>query len=235
MLPLARVELRPRDRFDPGAWYFEVPAIAELRDIGLDFDAPVTVLVGENGTGKSTLLEAIAGSWEAGLRGADGMWSAGVSAEDADLHRHLACVGAFPRPTGGCFLRAEAMHALFDRSDRARARAGDQAFNELSHGQSFLRYVADRPIGAGLWILDEPEAALSFQSCLALLGVLSDLVAEGSQVIMATHSPLLTACTGADIWELTDTGIDARTWAELDVVRYWRAFLDDPQQFLRYL
>ena len=125
--------------------------------------------------------------------------------------RHLACVGAFPRPTGGCFLRAEAMHALFDRSDRARARAGDQAFNELSHGQSFLRYVADRPIGAGLWILDEPEAALSFQSCLALLGVLSDLVAEGSQVIMATHSPLLAACTGADIWELTDTGIEART------------------------
>ena len=54
-------------------------------------------------------------------------------------------------------------------------------------------------------------------------------------MIMATHSPLLTACTGADIWELTDTGIDARTWAELDVVRYWRAFLDDPQQFLRYL
>ncbi len=81
------------------------------------------------------------------------------------------------------------MHALFGAADESRPREGDQSFNTLSHGQSFLRYVADPPIGVGLWILDEPEAALSFQSCVALLGVLADLAEEGSQVIMATHSP----------------------------------------------
>ncbi|MFE5708166.1 hypothetical protein [Rhodococcus koreensis] len=122
-----------------------------------------------------------------------------------DLGRHLTCVGARPRPYGGCFLRAESMHALFGAADESRPREGDQSFNTLSHGQSFLRYVADPPIGVGLWILDEPEpeAALSFQSCVALLGVLADLAEEGSHVIMATHSPLLAAAPGAEIWELS--------------------------------
>jgi len=233
VLPLAGVELRPRADFDPDSWYFELPAIAELRDEGLDFTESVTVLVGENGAGKSTLIEAIASSWQGGLRGHDGMWSA--DADASDLGRHLDCVGMWPRPPGGCFLRAEAMHELFRSADTQRVRDDDQALNELSHGQSFLRYIADRPIGVGLWLMDEPEAALSFQSCLALIGVIGDLAAEGSQVVMATHSPLLAACPGADVWELTDDGIEHREWAELDVVRNWRAFLDAPQRFLRHL
>ncbi|TSE02207.1 AAA family ATPase [Skermania sp. ID1734] len=234
-LPLARVELRPRAHFDPGAWYFDVPVIAELRDDGIDFEAPVTVIVGENGAGKSTLIEAVAHAWSWDLYGADQMWSAPGGAEDSDLGWHLACLGARPKPIGGCFLRAESMHQLFSRTDAHRARNTDQAFNELSHGQSFLRYVAERPIGAGLWLLDEPEAALSFQSCLALLGVVNDLAAEGSQVIMATHSPLLAAVRGAEIWELTDHGIEYRQWDELELVRNWRTFLDAPDRYLRHL
>ena len=240
MLPLDRVELRPRTSlehpFDPNAWYFDLPAIAELRDEGLSFTAPVTVIVGENGAGKSTLVEAIASSWEGGLSPAkDAMWSTGGSGEDTDLGWHLWCGGMRPRPHGGCFLRAESMHQMFAAADGGRARDDDQAFNELSHGQSFLRYVAERPIGVGLWIMDEPEAALSFQSCLALIGAINDLVAEGSQVVMATHSPLLAACPGADIWELTDDGIDTPDWDELDIVRSWRRFLDSPEMFLRHL
>lgn len=202
----------------------------------MEFTSPVTVIVGENGVGKSTLVEAVAGSWQRGFTGAqDRMWSAGGSAEDTDLPRHLRCVGARPRPYGGCFLRAESMHSLFGRADADRVRDTDQGLNELSHGQSFLRYVADRPVGVGLWILDEPEAALSFRSCLGLLGVIKDLVAEGSQVIMATHSPVLAACPGADVWELTDEGIEHPIWDELDLVRDWRAFLDSPDRYLRHL
>jgi predicted ATPase len=237
-LPLVRVELRPRASFDPDAWYLDLPAIAELSTVGLDFESPITVIVGENGSGKSTLLEAIADSWESGLTGTaidEAPWSAGASREDTDLGAHLQCIGANPRPHGGCFLRAEAMHTAFAVADDQRPRETDRALNELSHGQSFLRYIEDRPIGVGLWMLDEPEAALSFQSCLALLGVLGDLAAEGSQVIMATHSPVLAACSGADIWELTETGIDARRWDELDMVRDWRAFLDEPRRYLRHL
>ncbi|WP_068271462.1 AAA family ATPase [Aldersonia kunmingensis] len=235
-LPLIRVELRQRASFDPDAWYLDLPAIAELRTVGLDFEAPITVIVGENGSGKSTLLEAIAGHWESSLTGLEyHPWSAGTSPEDTDLREHLQCIGADPRPQGGCFLRAEAMHTAFSRADTARPRDTDQALNQLSHGQSFLRYVGDRPIEQGLWVLDEPEAALSFHACLALIAVLGELAAEGSQVIMATHSPVLAACPGADIWELTETGIDARQWDELDMVRNWRAFLDEPQRYLRHL
>ncbi len=236
MILLERVELVPRYDFDPQAWYLDIPVVAELRDNGIDFTHPVTVVVGENGSGKSTLLEGVAAAWAASLGAAkDPMWSPGTSAEDTDLGRHLACTGPQPRPTNGCFLRAEAMHGLFDSADRNRVRATDQAFNQLSHGQSFLHYVAERPVGQGLWILDEPEAALSFQSCLALLGVLKDLADEGSQVIMATHSPLLAACPDADIWELTDDGVDYPDWAELELVANWRAFLDEPQRYLRHL
>lgn len=234
-LPLARVELHPRANFDPCAWYFDLPVIATLRDDGIEFDSPVTVIVGENGVGKSTLVEAIAGSWEGGLRAQDSMWSAGSGAGDTDLGNHLDCIGAQPRPHGGCFLRSESMHQLFADEDGRRVRKTDAVWSELSHGQSFLRYVAERPIGIGLWLLDEPEAALSFQSCLALLGVIGDLVAEGSQVIMATHSPVLAACPGAGIWELTDEGVEFPEWDDLDVVRNWRTFLDAPERYLRHL
>ncbi|MBJ8343589.1 AAA family ATPase [Antrihabitans sp. YC2-6] len=233
---MQRVELTPRSEYDPDAWYFDIPVIAELREVGFNVESPVTVIVGENGSGKSTLVEAIAAAWQWDFHGAqDRLWGAVGGSEDTDLPRHLTCIGARPKPLGGCFLRAESMHATFATADAARSRDDDQAFNELSHGQSFLRYVAERPVGVGLWILDEPEAALSFQSCLALLAVFNDLVAEGSQVIMATHSPLLAAFPGADIIELTDSGSEPREWAELDLVRNWRAFLAEPDRYLRYL
>ncbi|MFI6868669.1 AAA family ATPase [Nocardia sp. NPDC050406] len=234
-LLLRRVEFAPTERFDPASWYLEVPAIAEFCSRGLSFEWPVTVLVGENGVGKSTLVEAIADSWQAGMRGADHLWSPGGTSGDSDLGTHIRCDGAYPRPTNGGFLRAESMVNLFEMADDMRVRDTDQRWTALSHGQSFLHYIAERPVGQGLWILDEPEAALSFQSCLALLGVLVDLAAEGSQVIMATHSPLLAACPNADILELTDTGIEPRPWQDLDMVRNWRTFLDAPDRYLRHL
>ncbi|WP_425301576.1 AAA family ATPase [Nocardia wallacei] len=233
---LRRVEFAPSERFDPASWYLDVPVIAEICSDGLTFEKPVTVIVGENGVGKSTLVEAIAGSWQAGMhRAEDHMWAPGGTSGDSDLKYHLRCDGVYPRPTNGGFLRAEAMLNLFETVDATRVRDTDQVWNNLSHGQSFLRYVAERPVGQGLWLLDEPEAALSFQSCLALVGVLIDLAAEGSQVIMATHSPLLAACPDAEILELTEDGIEYREWDRLDMVRNWRAFLDSPQQYLRHL
>ncbi|MDG3012529.1 AAA family ATPase [Rhodococcus sp. D2-41] len=236
-LPLSRVEFTPRSGFDPASWYLRLPVVERLCADGFAFDRPVTVIVGENGTGKSTLLEAVAAAWRSGLTAADRLWSAGSSTEDTDLGRHLTCIGPRPRPHGGCFLRAESMHALFDSADATRPREGDQQLNALSHGQSFLQYIADRPVGVGLWLLDEPEAALSFQSCLALLGIIGDLAAEGSQVILATHSPILAACPDADIRVLDGTLDDPMpsTWEDLDMVRGWRMFLADPHRFTRHL
>ncbi|MBB5912415.1 putative ATPase [Nocardia transvalensis] len=235
-LLLRRIEFAPTERFDPSSWYMNIPTIAEFCSEGLTFENPVTVIVGENGVGKSTLVEAIARSWVSGMHDAqDHMWAPGGSPGDSDLANHLRCDGVYPRPTNGGFLRAETMVNLFARADAMRVRDTDPSWTELSHGQSFLRYVAERPVGQGLWLLDEPEAALSFQSCLALVGVLVDLAAEGSQVIMATHSPLLAACPDAEILELTDEGIEYREWEQLDMVRNWRTFLDSPQQYLRHL
>ncbi|MET0191088.1 MAG: AAA family ATPase [Pseudonocardia sediminis] len=235
MAPLDEVLVQPY-RIDESAWYWSLPPVAQLRAEGLRFTTPVTVLVGENGAGKSTLVEAIATAWESSLTGAQGRhWSAGVSAEDADLSRHLGLRGDRGRPHGGCFLRAEAMHGLFDAADRAGVRDYDGPLGTRSHGQAFLGYLAGRPVERGLWLLDEPEAALSFSSCLALLGLLGDLAREGSQVIMATHSPLLMACPGATVLEIDDRGFRTTAWEELEVVGHWRSFLDGPDRYLRHL
>ncbi|GGG14433.1 ABC transporter, ATP-binding protein [Rhodococcoides trifolii] len=208
--------------------------VDEIVRLGMDFDNPVTVVVGENGSGKSTLMEALASAWTSGFHGAeDALWSAGGGEHDTDFGRHLTCSGTRPQPYGGCFLRAETMHSMFERATPVRGT--DTVYNAMSHGQSFLQYVADRPVGVGLWLLDEPEAALSFSSCLGLLAVMKDLVDEGSQVIMATHSPLLAAFPGADVLELGDDGLTSTAWADTDMVRNWSNFFDSPERFLRHL
>lgn len=236
MAPLDEVRVEPDLRADDTAWYWSLPPVAQLRADGLRLSTPVTVLVGENGVGKSTLIEAIATAWENSLTGAQGRyWSAGTSVEDTDLYRHLRLRGDRNRPHGGCFLRAEAMHTVFTAADRAEVRDYDGPLGTRSHGQAFLGYLAGRPVERGLWLLDEPEAALSFSSCLALLGLLGDLAAEGSQVIMSTHSPLLAACPGATVLELGEHGFRAAGWDDLDMVGHWRSFLDQPRRYLRHL
>ena len=196
----------------------------------------MTILIGENGSGKSTLMEAISRCWTGTFRGAqDALWSGGGGRSDTDLGEHLTWTGMRPQPYGGCFLRAETMHATFEVADAHRVRANDVELNALSHGQSFLRYIADRPVGVGLWLMDEPEAALSFRSCLALMSVMTDLVAEGSQVVMATHSPLLAAFPGANVLEAGEDGLTAMESAETDLARDWGMFFDSPEGYLRHL
>lgn len=240
MALLDRIRVVPRDgvewHYDPDSWYFAIPAIAQLRCDGLRLDSAVTVLVGDNGSGKSTLVEAVATAWHATLTGAQAQhWLPGAGHEDADLHRHLELTGQRPRPHGGCFLRAETMHATFTSADEAGVRDYDGPLNTRSHGESFLAYLSGRPVEIGLWVLDEPEAALSFQSCLGLLALLGDLADEGSQVLLATHSPLLAACPGATVLELGSHGIRRTRWEDLEMVQGWKAFLAEPERFLRHL
>jgi predicted ATPase len=243
VLPLRRVSVRPDH--DPGSWYWQVPAIGQLREKGLDLDSGVTVLVGENGCGKSTLVEALAAAWRGRLTRAEvthwgPVWTPADEQRPGytDLFRHLALDTERPAPQGGCFLRAESMHAVFDAvdTDAFELRAfDDTGLHSRSHGEGFLAFLESRRTERGLYLLDEPEAALSFRSCLALLVLLADAVAAGSQVIMATHSPLLAAASGATVLELTADGMAARDWAELDLVRDWRDFLTAPQRWLRHL
>lgn len=218
------------------AWYFDIPVISQLADEPLRIDAPVTVLVGENGSGKSTLLEAVATAWAARLKGAVKHWAPPTGDEDTDLHWALRLDGEYPPPAGGCFLRAEAMHQLFTDVDRGTPhQVFGGALNERSHGESFLAFLSSRDTERGLFILDEPEAALSFSSCLQLMVLMDSLVADGSQFLLATHSPLLAAYPGATILELGEHGRHITAWDDLAMVAHWRRFLTTPDAYLRHL
>lgn len=220
----------------PDAWYLEIPAIAHIATEPLHLTTGVTVIVGENGSGKSTFLEALATSWRWKLPAAVKHWGARPSGEDTDLHWTFTLDAEHPRPNGGCFLRAEAMHQLFAAVD---GHTPEQVFrgrlNERSHGESFLAFLAERDMERGLFILDEPEAALSFTSSLQLMAMLDGVVAAGSQVIMATHSPVLAAFPGATILEFSEDGVQQRDWEELEMVGHWQRFLTDPRAYLRHL
>ena len=137
----------------------------------------------------------------------------------------------------GYFLRAETMHGFFTYLEKNPSTVGtDISFHDMSHGESFLELAVDRFRGRGLWVLDEPESALSFAGCLSLLAVLKDLLAEGSsQVIMSTHSPVLAALPGAQILEVGPWGLRQQEWPDLDLVSNWRSFLDSPERYLRHL
>jgi len=218
------------------SWYLDIPVIAQLAEQPLALDAPVTVIVGENGSGKSTLLEAVAASWAARLRGAVKHWTPRAGEEDSDLHWAVRLQGEWPPPAGGCFLRAEAMHQLFTEVDNATPhQIFGGALNARSHGESFLAFLSSRDTERGLFILDEPEAALSFNSCLQLMVLMDTLVADGSQVLLATHSPVLAAFPGATILELGGHGRQVSTWDDLPMVGHWRHFLSAPDAYLRHL
>ena len=155
----------------------------------------------------------------------------GVAADHLQLVRNA---GATRR---GYFLRAETMHGFFTYLEKNPSTVGtDISFHDMSHGESFLELAVDRFRGRGLWVLDEPESALSFAGCLSLLAVLKDLLAEGSsQVIMSTHSPVLAALPGAQILEVGPWGLRQQEWSDLDLVSNWRSFLDSPERYLRHL
>ncbi|MCA0146366.1 hypothetical protein [Blastococcus sp. LR1] len=234
-LPLARVAVRP-DLRAPDGWFWDLPAIAQLRTGGLEL-APVTVLVGENGSGKSTLVEAVARAWQRSLTAAVKHWGPLPSPDESELWGELELHGEYPRPQGGAFLRAEAMHGHFSSLDEGAdgVRAFGGPLNARSHGEGFLAFLEERTTERGLWVLDEPESALSFRSSLRLLALLDGVVAAGSQVLLATHSPLLAALPGALVYELDGDGCTPREWSELDLVQDWRAFLDDPERLLHHL
>jgi predicted ATPase len=232
----------PRELCPPASagWPFDLGVVRQLAERGIAFDAAVTFLVGENGSGKSTIVEAIAEAYGADVRG--GHVRQKYSPSDAKgplgsvLRLELDRTGA--RRPRGFFLRAETAYGVFEfMSEQGVPGYGDQHLLHVSHGESFLQvFGAERFSGRGLFLLDEPEAALSFTSCLSLLEVLHRLASEGAQVICATHSPVLSSLPGASILELSDDhGIRAVAWDELSIVDHWRRYLADPSAYLRHL
>ena len=233
--PIRRVEADPAAEVDRQAWWARIPAVRAVLDHGLNLAAGVTFLVGENGSGKSTLVEGLATAHglnpEGGSRGA--MHSTRVT--ESPLGDTLRVVRTPGRSTNAYFLRAETTHGLYTYLEQLPGPNPDLHLHDKSHGEGFLELLERKFTGYGFYLMDEPEAPLSFTSTLGLLARLDALRGNGSQVVVATHSPLLTALPGATILELGDHGIRKVTWEDLEVVAHWRRFLDRPGSYLSAL
>ena len=217
---------------------FDVPAVAQVER--LELDAPITLLAGDNGTGKSTLIEVIAEAMGYGSEGGELDRSGELPAVPrAVMGGALEPVLSTTKPRNGYFLRAESFFNVAHFVDGGTEFApdlslyGDVPLHEQSHGESFLALAANRFGADGFYVLDEPEAALSVSGALALLAIIVRAARSGAQFIIATHSPILLACPGAQIYELHDGGLTPCPYDELDVVRFTRGFLDAPERFIR--
>lgn len=233
--PIRRLEDNPENPLQRDVWPGTLAPVRQLLGQGLDL-GPATVFVGENGSGKSTLIEAIAEAYGLSLEGGSTGAQHSTRASESGLGSHLRLVRNAGTTRRGYFLRAETMHGFFTYLEENPSIRGDAAFHDMSHGESFLELIVDRFRGAGLWVLDEPESALSFSGCLALVGVLKRLLADGkSQVLLSTHSPLLAALPGAQILEVGDWGLRECEWEDLDLVQNWRDFMRAPHRYLRHV
>jgi predicted ATPase len=222
---------------DPSVWPATVPAAAQLLREGLELPAGITVLVGENGSGKSTVVEILAEAYGLNPQGGSVLAPSAARVRESEPgagQRLYTELGFGGRSAWAYFLRADTMHSLYTYLEQNPGKSRER-FHELSHGQGFLEILRTRVNQRGFYLMDEPDAPLSFVSCLSLVALLHDLAAADSQVVVATHSPVLAAVPGARILELGDWGIRPARWAELEVVQSWRTFLGDPERFLHYL
>ena len=192
--------------------------------------------MGENGTGKSTLLEAIAVA--SGLNAEGGSKDFFFSTYDShsDLHQYITTIKSIS-PKDSFFLRAESFYNTASYLDRISTleRYGGKSFHEQSHGESFIALVANRFEGNGLYLLDEPESALSPQSIMSLVCKIHELVGRDSQFIIATHSPILMAYPNSQILQFTDGGIAEVEYRETAHYKLTKQFIDSPERMMKYL
>ncbi|MBS4100524.1 AAA family ATPase [Tsukamurella paurometabola] len=225
-------------------WVRDVPALKPLlAGAALPLTAPVTFLVGENGSGKSTLVEAVAEQFGLDARGGRAAVLGGnLDTEKTPLgeamvldltHRGWAMRRGPRTARHGFFLRAETVLEMNERYNGKHGYWSD--IDVQSHGEGFFSIFEAMLTEPGFYVFDEPESALSFHSCLRLVALFGRLRDSGSQIICATHSPILTALPDAQIVEMTPTGPAATPWRDLELVRHWRRFLDHPETYLAEL
>lgn len=218
--------------------------IAALRGIEeLQFHAPVTFFVGENGTGKSTLLEALAVACGFNAEGGSKNFSFATRETHSGLYESIWLERGYLQPKDGFFLRAESFYNVASMAEEYE-RMGPPGFfqnyggrspHEQSHGESFLALVQSRFRGKGLYFLDEPEAALSPQRQLTLLLLLHSLSMDGSQLIIASHSPILLGLPGAEILSFDDGSLHPVTYEETESYQVTEMFINNRAYMLKRL
>ncbi|WP_433958159.1 AAA family ATPase [Cytobacillus horneckiae] len=216
---------------------FSIPAIRTMDEI--EISANVTFFVGENGSGKSTLLEAIADKCEFNTAGGGRNNTYEVHASDSALGDYIR-LSWMPKVTNGFFLRAESFYQFSSHLDEVDTTGfrdyGGKSLHHQSHGESFLSLFLHRFKGQAIYLLDEPEAALSPARQLAFLRVLYDLAEkEECQFIIATHSPILLGYPGADILSFDHGKISSIRYEESDHYQITRYFLENRERYLNEL
>ncbi len=232
---LRSVVLRREKVEDFKRYPYAIPAIRTLESLQLH--PKVTFLVGENGSGKSTLIEALAVAAGFNPEGGSQNFQFATRPSESDLHAHLRLVRGIRRPKSGYFLRAESFFNVATQIDQLGVTGGygGRSLHEQSHGESFLALVNHRFRGNGLFILDEPEAALSPKRQLSLLKRIHDLVEERSQFVIATHSPILMSYPAATIYALGPEGIAEVRYEETEHFWLTRDFLNGRERFFQHL
>lgn len=210
----------------------------------LSLSSDITFFVGENGTGKSTLLEAIAVAYGFNAEGGSKNFNFSTNATHSELYKHLT-LSKKSHAKDGFFLRAESLYNVATNIDNMDKEIsfdpkviesyGGVSLHNQSHGESFLSIVQNRFFGNGIYILDEPEAALSPMKLLTLIAQIDILLKNNSQFIIATHSPILMAFPDADIFEFDNGGIKKTTYKDTEHYNITKQFFDDPDRMMHYL
>ena len=217
-----------------------LPVVRHLAENRIEFHKQVTFFVGENGSGKSTLIEALAISQGFNPEGGTKNFRFHTENSHSELHSYLRVARGVVHPRDGFFLRAESFYNVatnIDEMDRESgglggpviANYGGVSLHKQSHGESFLALAENRFGGNGLYILDEPEAALSPGGIIRLMQRMDELVQKDSQFIVATHSPMLLCFPDAEVYRITDRGIDSVRFQDTDHYRTTVRFLQNPE------
>lgn len=232
---LLHASFRPDIDIDWGTYPFSIPAVRELGNI--DFHPNVTFFVGENGAGKSTVLEGLAVALGFGSEGGTKSVQFRTADSVSPLHDSLRLARGVPKPTDGYFLRAESFFNVATYMDETGYLQGygGKSLHTQSHGESFMAVLLNKLRGNGIYFLDEPEAALSPNRQLAALRAIHQLVEDRSQFIIATHSPILLSYPHAKIIQFDQSGISEVAFEDTEHFAVTRDFLNNYPRRLEQL